>query len=156
MNLNLAIMPDKSSLTETQNNIVEEFARFTKWEDKYKHIITIGKTLPELPEEYRTETNKVTGCQAHVWLHADFKDGLVHFYADSDAMIVKGLIALLLRLFSDRSPQEILETQPDFIQQIGMDRHLSMNRSNGLAAMVKQIKLYALVFQSLNQNNNPQ
>ncbi|MDX1919229.1 MAG: SufE family protein [Candidatus Caenarcaniphilales bacterium] len=134
---------------DTQAEIVEEFARFSTWEEKYKHLIQLGRSLPKFPEEFRTDQNKVTGCQSQVWLHAELDGQTVKLYADSDAMIVKGLIALLLRLYSGRTTREIIETQPDFIQEIGMDRHLSMNRSNGLAAMTKQIKLYALVFQSM-------
>lgn len=133
-----------------QDEIIEEFAKLSTWEEKYKHIIQLGRSLAEFPEQFRTEENKVTGCQSQVWLHAEFNGQEIKYHADSDAMIVKGLIALLLRLYSNRSPAEIIETKPDFIQEIGMDRHLSMNRSNGLAAMAKQIKLYAIVFQSMN------
>ncbi|MBI1183564.1 SufE family protein [bacterium] len=134
--------------TEIQNAIVEEFSFFEDWTQKYEYIIECGKELEDLDPQYKTEENKVRGCQSHVWLHASYRNGKLHFTAASEAMIVKGLVALLLRLYNDRTPDEILATQPDFIEAIGMKAHLSPTRSNGLASMVKHIKAYALAYKS--------
>lgn len=134
------------TITETQDAIVQDFADFTEWEDKYAHIIALGRKLAPFPEEYRTEDNKVRGCQSQVWLHATLKDGLVVFEGDSDATIVKGLVSLALEVYSGRTPQEILQTEPDFMKKIGLDTHLSPTRTNGFASMIKKIKMYALGF----------
>ncbi|MCS6807645.1 MAG: SufE family protein [Bacteroidota bacterium] len=139
------------TIQEVQNAIVEEFADCMEWEDKYAHIIALGKTLAPLPEQYRTDDNKVRGCQSQVWLHAELQDGKVVFFADADAAIVKGLVALALRVYSHREPQEILNTEPEFMKKIGLDMHLSSTRTNGFAAMIKQIKAYALGFALLQQ-----
>lgn len=141
---------DQKSTREVQDRIVREFNLFQDWTDKYEHIISIGKKLAPIEPVHRVDTNKVHGCQSQVWLHAHYDGKKIHFQADSDALIVKGIIALLLRLYNDRSPGEILETNPDFITQIGLDKHLSQNRANGLLAMLKQIKLYASVFNTQN------
>jgi cysteine desulfuration protein SufE len=133
---------------EIQDRIIREFNLFQDWTEKYEHLISVGKKLAPINESYRIDSNKVHGCQSQVWLHASFEDGKVHYQADSDAVIVKGIIALLLRLYNDRSPDEILETNPDFISKIGLDKHLSQNRANGLLAMLKQIKLYAAVLKA--------
>jgi len=141
---------------EAQERIVEEFADITDWEDKYRHIITLGRALPPMPDNLRTEDNKVRGCQSQVWLHAELSDGRVHFQGDSDAAIVKGLVALALRVYSDKTPQDILATQPDFVSKIGLDTHLSPNRTNGFASMIKKIKTYAVAFSLLQQQQASQ
>ena len=133
---------------EVQNDIVEEFSLFEDWTEKYEYIIDCGRELEPLKQEYKVQGNKVVGCQSHVWLHGELRGDLIHYVVDSEAMIVKGLAALLLRVFNDRTPDEVLSTQPDFINAIGMTAHLSPTRSNGLASMVKHIKAYALGLQS--------
>lgn len=135
-------------IQETQDRIVREFSVLGDWTERYEYIIKLGRKLPDFPEEFRIEENKVRGCQSQVWLHAALEDGKVKFYADSDAMIVKGLIALLLRVYSDRGPDEILKNPPVFISKIGMDTHLSQTRANGLASMMKQIQYYAMAFKT--------
>lgn len=142
------------SLQEIQKEIVEEFQFLPDWEEKYSEIIRLGKKLPEYPEEYRNDKYKVQGCQSQVWLHPEFKDGKIHFDADSDAMIVKGLIALLMRVYNNRTPQEILDNPPDFLTEIGIDNHLSPTRKNGLGAMMKQIQMYAVAFKSISQQTD--
>lgn len=137
------------TIQETQDAIVQDFADFTEWEDKYAHIIALGRNLPPFPEEYRTDDNKVRGCQSQVWLHAELQDGRAVFHGDSDAAIVKGLVALALEVYSGRTPQEIYRTEPDFIKKIGLDTHLSPTRTNGFASMIKKIKMYALGFSLL-------
>lgn len=136
------------TLTQTQQELIDEFAMFTDWQDRYEHLIELGKDLPLIAPEKKTEENIVRGCQARVWLNAEYKDGLVHFTADSDAMITKGLIALLVRVLNDRTPQEILDTPLTFIDAIGLREHLSPNRANGLSAMIDQMKRYALAYSS--------
>lgn len=135
------------SLLERQEQIVDEFAKFQDWEDRYKRIIEIGKSLPELSPEKKTEDVKVKGCQSQVWLCAEFRDGKIEFAADSDALLVRGLIAILLRVYSHATPQDILATSPDFIQKMGLESKLSPSRTNGLFSMIKQIKFYAMAFQ---------
>ena len=137
-----------SNIDNRVDELVQKFANFSSWEDKYKAIIDFGKTLDELPEEHRLETNKVKGCQSQVWLHAELRDDKVIFMADSDASIVKGIIALLLTVYSDATPDEILATKPEFLETIGLRQHLSMSRANGLSSMVKQISVYALAFKT--------
>jgi len=132
-----------------QEELITKFKQFNDWEEKYAEIIKMGKTLPEFPEERRIEKNKIEGCQSQVWMHAEYKDGKIYFYADSDAMIVKGLIALLLKVYSGHTPEEILNSPPDFLKKIGIDTHLSPTRKNGLYSMLKQIQLYAVAFKSL-------
>lgn len=133
----------------TLDEIIQNFEKCSAWEDRYKYLISLGKELEPFPEEHRLEKNKVKGCQSQVWLHPELRGQCVHFYADSDASIVKGIIALLLSAYNDKRPDEILVTKMDFIDQIGLRQHLSMNRSNGLNAMVKQIQFYALAFKAL-------
>lgn len=133
---------------EIQDSIIEDFSFFDDWAQKYEYLIECGKELGGIEVQYKVEENKVSGCQSNVWLYATFKDGLVHYQAESDALIVKGLAALLLRIFNYRSPDEILSIQPYFIEIIGMAAHLSPTRSNGLASMVKHIKNYAVAFKS--------
>jgi len=133
---------------DIQNQIVDEFNAFTDWDARYKHIIELGKALPDFPEAARTEDNIVKGCQSQVWMLAELSDdGRVVFEADSDAMIVRGLVSLLLRVYSNQPPAVILQTDPEFIDRINMSQHISMQRSNGLFAMIKQMKFYALAFQ---------
>jgi len=138
------------SLAETEQELVDEFGLFDSWDDKYEYIIDMGKKLPRLDEQYKKEENKIRGCQSQVWLVAEEKDGRIWFKADSDAMIVKGLISMLIRVFSGRVPDEIMEDKLDFLRQIGMTSHLAQTRSNGLLSMVKQIKNYALAYKLKN------
>lgn len=140
------------NITATEKEIVEEFALFDSWDDKYEYIIDLGKRLPELEAQYKLDENKVRGCQSTVWLVADYKDGLVHFKADSDSTIVKGLISMLIRVLSGHTPDEIMNARLDFINEIGMTTHLAQTRSNGLLAMVKQMKHFALAYKVKNQN----
>lgn len=134
------------SIEETEKEIIEEFALFDSWDDKYEYIIDLGKKLPALEEEYKMDSNKVRGCQSTVWLTAFYRDGRIYFKAESDAVIVKGLISMLIRVLSGHTPDEILNAKLDFIREIGMTTHLAQTRSNGLLAMVKQMKNYAVAF----------
>jgi cysteine desulfuration protein SufE len=131
------------------SQIKKQFLTYSDWEDRYRELIHLGRELTPYPEEKREEKYKVKGCQSQVWLFPEFKNGRVYFYADSDAILVKGIIGLLVKVYSDATPDEILSTKPDFLKEVGITEHLSMNRSNGLAAMMKQIQMYALVFKSL-------
>ncbi|MCO6474829.1 MAG: SufE family protein [Melioribacteraceae bacterium] len=137
------------TIKEKQEELVKEFSRYENWEDKYSYLIKVGKELNYFPEEYRTDKNKLDGCQSQVWINADFKNGKIILQADSDAMIVKGLIALLIKVYSGHSPDEILTNPPEFLATIGIDSHLSPTRKNGLGAMLKQIQLYAVAFKAL-------
>jgi cysteine desulfuration protein SufE len=139
-------MDKKKTIEEIENEIVEEFSLFDSWDDKYEYIIDLGKKLPELDAVHKTDDNKVRGCQSTVWLVADYKDGKVFFKAESDAVIVKGLISMLIRVLSGHTPDEIINAKLNFIQQIGMTTHLAQTRSNGLLAMVRQMKNYALAY----------
>lgn len=136
------------SLAQTQQDLVEEFALFTDWQDRYEHLIELGKDLPLIAPENKVDANLVRGCQSRVWLHAELKNGVVHLTADSDATITKGIVALLVRVYNDRTPQEILGASTDFIDRIGLREHLSPNRANGLSAMIDQMKRYALAYSS--------
>lgn len=136
------------TIKETQQEIVEEFALFDEWMDKYEYIIELGKDLPIIDEKYKTDENLIKGCQSKVWLHAELVDGKIIFTADSDAIITKGIVGLVIRVFSGHTPKEIVETELFFIDQIGLQEHLSPTRSNGLLAMLKQIKMYAIAFQA--------
>lgn len=142
------------SIEKIKKEIVEEFEFLPDWEEKYSEVIRLGRKLPEYPEEYRDEKYKVKGCQSQVWLHPEYKDGKIYFDADSDAMIVKGLIALLMRVYNERTPDEILNSPPDFLSDIGIDNHLSPTRKNGLGAMLKQIQLYATAYKSMGEKAN--
>jgi len=135
-----------NSTDQIQREIVDEFSLFDDWTDRYEYIIDLGKKNPGLPEEQKMEANLIRGCQSQVWITAHLEAGKVMLQGDSDALIVKGLLALLLRVFSGQSPEEITRTQPFFIDEIGMTRHLAQTRSNGLFAMLRQIKFYALAF----------
>ncbi|HEY2350769.1 MAG TPA: SufE family protein [Puia sp.] len=137
--------PDMN-IKETEQEIISEFALFDSWDDKYEYIIDLGKKLPALDLKYKINDNRVRGCQSSVWLVADSKNGKLYFQADSDAVIVKGLISMLIRVLNGRTPDEILEAKMDFIREIGMTTHLAQTRSNGLLSMIKQMKHYALAF----------
>ena len=130
-------------------DLISLFNKHNDWEDKYRELIKVGKDLPELEQEYQIEKYKIKGCQSQVWLYPEYKDGIVYFKAWSDAVLVKGIIGLLVKAYSESSPEEIMETKHDFLSQIGITDHLSMNRTNGLASMIKQIQMYAFVFKSL-------
>lgn len=143
-------MSNNKSIEETEAEIVEAFSWFENWEEKYEYIIELGKKLPALEEEYKKEENIIKGCQSTVWLVAEYRNGKVFYKADSDALIVKGLVSMLISVLSGHTPDEILEAKLGFIKEIGMMAHLAQTRSNGLVAMVKQIKNYALAFKSVN------
>ena len=137
------------TINEIQDEIIEEFSGFDDWMDKYQLLIDLGNEQEPLDEKYKTEQNLIDGCQSRVWLQADLVDGKIHFSAESDALIVKGIVALLIRVLSDQTPQDILDADLYFIEQIGLKEHLSPTRSNGLLAMVKQIKMYALAYNEM-------
>jgi cysteine desulfuration protein SufE len=137
------------TVAEKQAEIIERFNAIADWEARYREIIALGKKLPPLPEELRTESNKVKGCQSQVWLAPKLENGCVHFQADSDAAIVRGLVALLLEVYSGHPPAEILAADETFVDRIGLIEHLSQTRSNGLSAMIKQIKYYALAYNAI-------
>lgn len=136
------------TINEIQDEIIQEFADLDDWMDRYQLLIDLGSSQPKLDDKYKTEQNLIDGCQSRVWLQADMKDGLLHFQAESDALIVKGIVALLVRVLSDHTPQEILCADLYFIEYIGLREHLSPTRSNGLLAMLRQMKLYALAYQA--------
>lgn len=131
-----------------QNEIVEEFSMFDDWMQRYEYMIDLGKSLPLIDDQYKTEDNTIKGCQSKVWVHAEMKDDKVIFTADSDAIITKGIIAILIRVFSNQHPKDIIEANTNFIDKIGLKEHLSPTRANGLVSMIKQIKLYALAYQT--------
>ena len=137
------------TINEIQDEIIEEFSGFDDWMDKYQLLIDLGNEQEPLDEKYKTEQNLIDACQSRVWLQADLVDGKIHFSAESDALIVKGIVALLMRVLSDQTPKDILDADLYFIEQIGLKEHLSPTRSNGLLAMVKQIKMYALAFSEI-------
>ncbi|MFC4816234.1 SufE family protein [Flavobacterium sp. GCM10023249] len=138
------------TITEIQNEIVDEFSMFDDWMQRYEYIIELGKSLPLIDEKYKTDDNIIKGCQSKVWVHAEEQNGNVVFTADSDAILTKGIIGILIRTFSNQSPQAILDATTDFIDEIGLKEHLSPTRANGLVSMIKQIKMYALAFQAKN------
>ena len=146
-------MKEHRSIQEIENEVVEEFALFDSWDDKYEYIIDLGKKLPPLEDKHKIDINKVKGCQSTVWLVSDFRDGKVYYKAESDAVIVKGLISMLIRVLSGHSPDEIIDTKLDFINKIGMTTHLAQTRSNGLLAMVRQMKNFALAYKIKNAAN---
>jgi cysteine desulfuration protein SufE len=137
-------------IKDIQNEIVDEFSMFDDWMERYEYIIELGKGLPIIEEQYKTEDNIIKGCQSKVWVHAEEKDGKVVFTADSDAILTKGIIAILIRSFSNQTPAAILETNTDFVDEIGLKEHLSATRANGLVSMIKKIKMYALAFEARN------
>ncbi len=136
------------TIKEIQEEIVDEFALFDEWMDKYEHLIELGKELPLIDEQHKVEENLIKGCQSRVWLHAELKDREIIYTADSDAIITKGIVALMIRVFSNQEPENIANASLEFIDEIGLKEHLSPTRSNGLLAMVKQIKMYAVAFQT--------
>lgn len=136
------------TVNEIQDEIIQEFADFDDWMDRYQLLIDLGSSQPKLDDKYKTEQNLIDGCQSRVWLQADMKDGLLHFQAESDALIVRGIVALLVRVLSDHTPEEILGADLYFIESIGLREHLSPTRSNGLLSMLRQMKLYALAYQA--------
>ena len=143
-------MNEQKSIEEIEQEIVEEFSLFDSWDDKYEYIIDLGKRLPPLEEQYKRDENKVRGCQSTVWLVADYRDGRVFYQAESDAVIVKGLISMLIRVLSGQTPDDFVTARLNFINEIGMTTHLAQTRSNGLLAMVKQMKNYALAYKLKN------
>ena len=134
------------TINERQDEIIEEFAGFDDWMDKYQLLIDLGNEQAPLDEKYKTEQNLIDGCQSRVWLQADYIDEKIHFQAESDALIVKGIVTLLIRVLDDATPQEILDADLYFIDEIGLKEHLSPTRSNGLLAMIKQMRMYAVAF----------
>ena len=139
-----------ASIQDIQQDIIDEFDMFEEWMEKYEHIIDLGKSLPLIEEQFKTDDNLIKGCQSRVWLHAQQENNTVVFTADSDAIMTKGIIALLVRTFSGQKAQDIVDADTEFINQIGLKEQLSPTRANGLLSMVKQMKLYALAFQSQN------
>ena len=139
-------MTEQRTIEKIENEIVEEFSLFDSWDDKYEYIIDLGKKLSPLDEKYKVDENRVRGCQSTVYLVADYKDGRIYYKAESDAVIVKGLISMLIRVLSGQKPDDIVNAPLNFIREIGMMTHLAQTRSNGLLAMVKQMKNYALAF----------
>ncbi|MBQ4064177.1 MAG: SufE family protein [Bacteroidaceae bacterium] len=137
-----------STINEKQDDIIEEFGGFDDWLDRYQLLIDLGSEQPPLDEKYKTDNNLIEGCQSRVWLQADYEDGKVFFRAESDALIVKGIVALLIQVYSGHTPDEILGSDLYFVEAIGLKEHLSPTRSNGLLAMIKQMRLYALAFKA--------
>ena len=139
-----------ATIKEIQDEIIVEFNDFDDWLDRYQLLIDLGGEQEPLPDEYKTDNNLIEGCQSRVWLQADYVDGKVIFRAESDALIVKGIVSLLIKVYSGHTPDEILANEPYFVEAIGLKEHLSPTRSNGLVAMIKQMKLYALAFKAKN------
>lgn len=140
------------TIKEIQEEIVEEFAFFEDWMERYEHLIELGKSLPLIDSQYKLDENLIKGCQSKVWLHSDLNNNVLRFTADSDAILTKGIVALLLRVFNEQKPQDILEADTSFIDEIGLKDHLSPTRANGLVSMLKQIKMYALAQQANSTN----
>lgn len=137
-----------SSIKEIQEEIIEEFAMYEDWMQRYEYMIELGKSLPLIKEKYKTDDNLIKGCQSKVWVHAEMEDDKVVFTADSDAIITKGIIAILIRVFSNQHPKNIIEADTAFIDEIGLKEHLSPTRANGLVSMIKQLKMYAVAYQT--------
>lgn len=137
-----------SSIETVQQEVIEEFSLFEDWMQRYEYMIDLGKSLPLIAEEHKTEDNIIKGCQSKVWVHAELIDNRLHLTADSDAIITKGIIAILIRVFSDQHPKDILQANTNFIDTLGLKEHLSPTRANGLVSMIKQIKMYAVAFQT--------
>jgi cysteine desulfuration protein SufE len=142
-----------AEINEIENEIVEEFALFPEWMEKYEHLIELGKDLPVIDDAHKVDENLIKGCQSRVWLHAEMDSDRVAFTADSDAVITKGIVALMIRVLNKQHPGDIMEADMGFIDEIGLKEHLSPTRSNGLVSMVKQMKMYALAFQAKNNGN---
>ena len=136
------------TIKEIQEEIIDEFSMFEDWEERYQYMIDLGKTLPLIDDQFKTDSNIIKGCQSRVWVHAEMEDEKVVFTADSDAIITKGIIAILIRVFSNQSPKEIIDADTDFIDKIGLKEHLSPTRANGLVSMIKQLKMYAIAYQT--------
>lgn len=136
------------TIQEIQNEIIEEFSMFDDWEERYQYMIDLGKTLPLIDAQYKTDDFIIKGCQSKVWVHANLDTDKVVFTADSDAIITKGIIAILIRVFSNQHPKDIIEANTDFIDEIGLKEHLSPTRANGLVSMIKQLKMYAVAYQT--------
>ncbi len=136
------------SIKEIQEEIVDEFSMFEDWMQRYEYMIELGKSLPMIKEQYKTDDNIIKGCQSKVWVHAELEDDKLVFTADSDAIITKGIIAILIRVFSNQKPKDIIESETHFIDEIGLKEHLSPTRANGLVSMIKQLKLYAVAYQT--------
>ena len=136
------------SIKDIQEEIIDEFSMFEDWEERYQYMIDLGKTLPLIEEQYKTDDHIIKGCQSKVWVHAEMHDDKVAFTADSDAIITKGIIAILIRVFSNQHPKDIIEADTDFIDEIGLKEHLSPTRANGLVSMIKQLKMYAIAYQT--------
>jgi len=136
------------AIIDIQNDIVDEFSMFEDWMQRYEYMIDLGKSLPLINEALKTEGNLIKGCQSKVWVHAEMEGDKVKFTADSDAIITKGIIAILIRVFSNQKPQDIIDANTDFIDEIGLKEHLSPTRANGLVSMIKQLKLYAIAYQT--------
>ena len=136
------------SIKDIQNEIIDEFSMFEDWEERYQYMIDLGKDLPLIEAQYKTDSNIIKGCQSKVWVHAELKDDKLFFTADSDAIITKGIIAILIRVFSNQKPKDIIEANTDFIEKIGLKDHLSPTRANGLVSMIKQLKMYAIAYQT--------
>jgi len=137
-----------SNIKDIQEDIVEEFAMFDDWMERYEYMIDLGKSLPLIDEKYKIEENLIKGCQSKVWVHAEMNDDKIAFTADSDAIITKGIVAILIRAFSNQHPKDILEADTQFIDDIGLKEHLSPTRANGLVSMIKQLKMYAIAYQT--------
>lgn len=136
------------SIQDIQSDIIDEFSMFDDWEERYQYMIDLGKTLPLIDAKYKTDDNIIRGCQSKVWVHAEMNADKVIFTADSDAIITKGIIAILIRVFSNQHPKNIIDADTDFIDQIGLKEHLSPTRANGLVSMIKQLKMYAIAYQT--------
>lgn len=141
-----------STIQDIQNEIIDEFAMFDDWMQRYEYMIELGKSLPLINEKYKTDDYVIKGCQSKVWVHANLEDNAIKFTADSDAIITKGIIAILIRTFSGQPPQDIIDADTSFIDEIGLKEHLSPTRANGLVSMIKQIKMYAIAFQTQVKN----
>ena len=137
-----------SSIQQIQKEIIEEFSLFDDWTQRYEYMIDLGKSLPLIDEKYKNDKFIIKGCQSNVWVNAELENKVIKFTADSDAIITKGIIAILIRVFSNQSPKDIIKANSDFIDQLGLKEHLSPTRANGLVSMIKQIKMYALAFQT--------
>jgi cysteine desulfuration protein SufE len=148
--INISIQDNTMTIKEIQNEIVDEFSLFDDWMQRYEYIIELGKSLPLIDAQYKTEDNIIKGCQSKVWVHAEQNQDKIVFTADSDAILTKGIIAILIRTFSNQKAQDILDANTDFIDEIGLKEHLSPTRANGLVSMIKQIKMYALGFSAKN------
>lgn len=135
-------------IIDIQNQIIDEFEIMDDWMEKYEYMISLGKSLPLMADDFKNDSNLIKGCQSSVWLHAELKNDNIFFHADSDAIITKGIISILIRIYSGQAPKEILDSNFDFINKIGLKEHLSQTRANGLSSMIKQIKMYALAFQT--------